>query len=93
MDKRTGESKGFGFVSFDSAVAAETAIATMNGFQIGNKRLKVQHKRIAPYGSQQGGVAAAVLPPPAPPVDPFEVRGYEVAMVDPMVAELGHMRL
>jgi RNA recognition motif-containing protein len=26
--------------------AAEAAIEQMNGFQIGNKRLKVQHKRI-----------------------------------------------
>uniref|UniRef100_M4BQS5 RRM domain-containing protein n=1 Tax=Hyaloperonospora arabidopsidis (strain Emoy2) TaxID=559515 RepID=M4BQS5_HYAAE len=46
MDKITGESKGFGFVSYDSADAADAAIASMNGFQIGTKRLKVQHKRI-----------------------------------------------
>ncbi|KAG6948306.1 hypothetical protein JG687_00015557 [Phytophthora cactorum] len=46
MDKITGESKGFGFVSYDSAEAADAAIASMNGFQIGTKRLKVQHKRI-----------------------------------------------
>jgi RNA recognition motif-containing protein len=46
MDKLTGESKGFGFVSYDTAEAADAAIASMNGFQIGSKRLKVQHKRI-----------------------------------------------
>lgn len=46
VDKYTGESKGFGFVSYDSMHAAEAAIEQMNGFQIGNKRLKVQHKRI-----------------------------------------------
>ncbi|CEG39072.1 cug-bp-and etr-3-like [Plasmopara halstedii] len=46
MDKITGESKGFGFVSYDSSEAADAAIASMNGFQIGSKRLKVQHKRI-----------------------------------------------
>lgn len=46
MDKITGESKGFGFVSYDAADAADAAIASMNGFQIGSKRLKVQHKRI-----------------------------------------------
>jgi CUG-BP- and ETR3-like factor len=45
IDKATGESKGFGFVSYDSASAAEAAIASMNGFQIGSKRLTVQHKR------------------------------------------------
>ena len=27
-------------------MSAETAIEQMNGFQIGNKRLKVQHKRV-----------------------------------------------
>lgn len=46
VDKYTGESKGFGFVSYDSIIAAEQAIDHMNGFQIGNKRLKVQHKRV-----------------------------------------------
>ncbi|EED95475.1 ribonuceoprotein, partial [Thalassiosira pseudonana CCMP1335] len=45
VDRYTGESKGFGFVSYDSVMAAELAIEQMNGFQIGNKRLKVQHKR------------------------------------------------
>lgn len=46
VDKYTGESKGFGFVSYDSIISAEQAIDLMNGFQIGNKRLKVQHKRV-----------------------------------------------
>mmetsp|Transcript_202 Transcript_202/g.281 ORF Transcript_202/g.281 Transcript_202/m.281 type:complete len:599 (+) Transcript_202:388-2184(+) len=46
VDRFTGESKGFGFVSYDSIIAAEHAIEQMNGFQIGNKRLKVQHKRV-----------------------------------------------
>jgi len=46
VDKYTGESKGFGFVSYDSVISAEHAIEQMNGFQIGSKRLKVQHKRV-----------------------------------------------
>ena len=46
VDRYTGESKGFGFVSYDSIISAEHAIEQMNGFQIGNKRLKVQHKRV-----------------------------------------------
>jgi len=53
VDKYTGESKGFGFVSYDSVMSAESAIEQMNGFQIGNKRLKVQHKRVHSHG--QGG--------------------------------------
>lgn len=54
MDKITGESKGFGFVSYDSPEAADAAIASMNGFQIGSKRLKVQHKRIHHRGEYSG---------------------------------------
>lgn len=34
-----------GFVSYNQPSHAEAAIAQMNGFQIGSKRLKVQHKR------------------------------------------------
>ena len=45
VDKKTSDSKGFGFVSYDSAAAAEVAIGTMNGYQIGAKRLTVQHKK------------------------------------------------
>ena len=46
VDRNTGESKGFGFVSYDSPGAAESAIEQMNGYQMGPKRLKVQHKRV-----------------------------------------------
>ena len=34
-----------GFVSYDTPMAAQAAITSMNGFQIGMKRLKVQLKR------------------------------------------------
>lgn len=34
-----------GFVSYDNPLAAQGAIQSMNGFQIGMKRLKVQLKR------------------------------------------------
>jgi CUG-BP- and ETR3-like factor len=47
MDKKTEESKGFGFVSFQDVSYANSAIVTMNGFQLGNKRLKVQHKKVS----------------------------------------------
>jgi len=45
IDKATGSSKGFGFVSYDNASSASAAISAMNGFAIGSKRLKVQLKR------------------------------------------------
>lgn len=35
-----------GFVSFDNAESAQTAIRSMNGFQVLNKRLKVQLKKV-----------------------------------------------
>lgn len=54
VDRYTGESKGFGFVSYDSVMSAELAIEQMNGFQIGNKRLKVQHKRVSHRPPQTG---------------------------------------
>ncbi|OWZ03605.1 hypothetical protein PHMEG_00024634 [Phytophthora megakarya] len=61
MDKITGESKGFGFVSYDSADAADAAIASMNGFQIGTKRLKVQHKRIHQRNDYLGGSSSSLV--------------------------------
>ncbi|XP_052188101.1 RNA-binding protein BRN1-like [Diospyros lotus] len=45
VDKATGVSKCFGFVSYDSPAAAQSAIDTMNGRQLGSKKLKVQLKR------------------------------------------------
>jgi len=45
IDKVTSLSKCFGFVSYDNALSAQSAIQSMNGFQIGTKRLKVQLKR------------------------------------------------
>lgn len=45
VEKETGRSRGFGFVSYDNSASAEAAIQRMNGFQIGRKRLKVQHKK------------------------------------------------
>ncbi|KAK7396832.1 hypothetical protein VNO78_17992 [Psophocarpus tetragonolobus] len=45
VDKATGVSKCFGFVSYDSPEAAQSAINMMNGCQLGGKKLKVQLKR------------------------------------------------
>lgn len=60
IDKKTSDSKGFGFVSYDLAKSAESAIASMNGFQIGSKRLKVQHKRTADHEMFGGGYSANI---------------------------------
>lgn len=45
IDKNTNLSKCFGFVSYDNPTSAQNAISAMNGFAVGNKRLKVQLKR------------------------------------------------
>jgi CUG-BP- and ETR3-like factor len=55
-----------GFVSYDSVISAESAIEQMNGFQIGNKRLKVQHKRVHGHNGMQ-------QPPPQGPPPPHQV--------------------
>mmetsp|Transcript_1277 Transcript_1277/g.1560 ORF Transcript_1277/g.1560 Transcript_1277/m.1560 type:complete len:567 (-) Transcript_1277:183-1883(-) len=54
VEKDTGRSRGFGFVSYDSPDAAAMAIKELNGFVIGNKRLKVQHKQIRPSANNPG---------------------------------------
>ncbi|XP_018470245.1 RNA-binding protein BRN2 [Raphanus sativus] len=45
VDKATGVSKCFGFISYDSQEAAQNAINTMNGYQLSGKKLKVEVKR------------------------------------------------
>ena len=45
MDKNTGKSKGFAFVSYENSASAANAIKSMNGFAVLGKRLKVQYKK------------------------------------------------
>ena len=54
VENETGRSRGFGFVSFDNRRSADVAINAMNGYQIGRKRLKVQHKKDG-HGGGRGG--------------------------------------
>ncbi|KAG6977120.1 hypothetical protein JG688_00000667 [Phytophthora aleatoria] len=58
VEKETGRSRGFGFVSYDNAPSAEAAIKGMNGFQVGRKRLKVQHKKEKNQGPMFGEMPA-----------------------------------
>lgn len=53
VERDTGRSRGFGFVSYDSPESAALAIKELNGFAIGNKRLKVQHKQIRATDQQR----------------------------------------
>lgn len=45
VDKKTNQSKCFGFVSYDNASSAQQAISSMDGFSVGPKRLKVELKK------------------------------------------------
>lgn len=45
LDRDTGKSKGFAFVTYEDSVSAANAVQAMNGFQVLNKRLKVQFKK------------------------------------------------
>lgn len=42
-DEETNQSKGFGFVSFDSFEASDTALECMNGQYLGNRQIIVQY--------------------------------------------------
>lgn len=44
-DMKTGNSKGFGFVSFDNPASAQAAIKALDGFVIGHKKLSVRLKK------------------------------------------------
>lgn len=45
VDKQTGLTRGFGFVSYDNREAAEAAIRHLDRFRVGHKRLSVSHKK------------------------------------------------
>lgn len=44
-DKRTGRSKGFGFVEFESSDAAQKAIEMFNGKEFGGRNITVNEAR------------------------------------------------
>jgi RNA recognition motif-containing protein len=53
MDRETGRSKGFGFVTMSSADEANKAISTYNGYMMGNRNLTVNEAR--PREERGGG--------------------------------------
>lgn len=73
IDKQTGRSKCFGFVSFDNVESAKYAISMLNGCQLGGKIIKVQLKResckkreeteYTDYGMMQGQYIVPQCPP------------------------------
>jgi RNA recognition motif-containing protein len=45
VDRATGQSRGFGFVEFDSDADAQSAIQTMDGSELDGRRLQVNQAR------------------------------------------------
>ncbi|EAL61727.1 RNA-binding region RNP-1 domain-containing protein [Dictyostelium discoideum AX4] len=52
VDKNTGVSKGFGFVSYDNPASANLAISNLHGQMMAGKKLKVSLKQTSGQGSQ-----------------------------------------
>ncbi len=55
MDRMTGRSKGFGFVEMDSEAEAEKAVNDFNGYNMGNREIKVSIARPREDSGQGGG--------------------------------------
>lgn len=60
-DRGTGNSKGFAFVEMSTQVEAEQAISMFNGFNLGDRELKVnlakprEDRRSGGFGDRSGG--------------------------------------
>ena len=53
-DKRSGRSKGFGFVMMPAETEARSAISGLNGRELRGRALKVSRARPRPEGRQAG---------------------------------------
>lgn len=57
MDRHTGRSRGFGFVTFGDKSQAESAIEAMNGKELGGRTLNINLAREREKGGDTGGGA------------------------------------
>jgi cold-inducible RNA-binding protein len=55
IDRETGQSRGFAFVTMGSAQAANAAIAQLNGMMLDGRQLKVNEAQERPAGGGGGG--------------------------------------
>ncbi|KAI8801946.1 hypothetical protein BJ742DRAFT_835053 [Cladochytrium replicatum] len=75
MDASTGKHKGYCFVEYDSPEAAQMALETMNGFELGGRQLKV---------GRPNNYSVSILQtlPPAPPSRIYVSNIHEVVSED-----------
>ena len=55
IDRATGKSRGFGFVSFSDPAGAQKAIAEMNGMELDGRSIKVNEAEDKPRTGGGGG--------------------------------------
>ena len=55
MDRETGRSRGFGFVTFADDAAATNCVAEMNGAQLDGRTIKIDEAQERPNGGGGGG--------------------------------------
>jgi len=60
-DKSTGQSRGYGFVSYSTAAAAHAAVNSMNGYMYSGRKMQISIKEDQ-QGRPQGQMAAAGMP-------------------------------
>ena len=55
MDRITGQSKGFGFVSMPDNAGAQKAIDALNGFDFMGRKLRINESQPKPREERRGG--------------------------------------
>lgn len=54
IDRKSGRSRGFGFVEYEAEGSAQTAIETLNGTSIGGRDIVVSEARERPQSTGRG---------------------------------------
>lgn len=54
IDRKSGRSRGFGFVEYESEESAQTAVEALNGTSLGGRDIVVSEARERPQGNGRG---------------------------------------
>ena len=54
IDRKSGHSRGFGFVEYESEESAQTAVEALNGTSLGGRDIVVSEARERPQGNGRG---------------------------------------